>query len=196
VTLEVPQWVRLACQRWGRQKRRIWSGRGEWYVDRLGRKTCHVDGYAESFLARVQDEKVGAGSSSEVHQHWVEVYFGDALEVQRNLAGMPEECFAALHLAFVFDPEFALTARRKAELLELPLRTYAEAVIRGEMWVWARLEAKTPCVPDFALPHVLEPQEKAGLPICHKAHTLPRNSARVAELSLAALRRPTLARRR
>jgi hypothetical protein len=189
MTLEVPQWVRLACQRWGRQKRRIWSGRGEWYVDRLGRKTCHVDGYAESFLSRVQDEKVGAGSSSEVRQHWVEVYFGDALEVQRNLCGMPETPLSVLHLRYVFDPEFGLTAKQKSRLIGVSLSSYLNAQAVGEAWIWARLEPV-----DRLQPQLIDAAKetlRSGL----KKPTL-RQPAPLAALSLQFLQRPTLARRR
>ena len=53
---ETPQWVRIACQRWGRQKRRLWAG-GDWYRDHRGIQRRHVDGYANSFLGRLLEER-------------------------------------------------------------------------------------------------------------------------------------------
>ena len=183
--LEVPQWVRLACQRWGRQKRRIWSGRGEWYTDSLGRKVRHVDGYAESFLARVQDEKVGAGSTIEMmRQSWCEVYWGDGLEVQRNVLGIPEIPFRALHLRYVWDPEFGVQAREKAAILRLTLNAYLLAITAAEERLWRRLDPQ-------GAPPVNQPEAKVLKSVESAAKTPPHKS-NLAELSLAALRRPVL----
>lgn len=99
----------------------------------------HVDGYADSFMGRLMEDKMGAGQGKR-SQHWPEVMFGDALEVQRSLPGMPELPSDALHMHFVFDPEFGLTASKKAALIGLKERAYWEALGRAEFWIFARLE--------------------------------------------------------
>lgn len=136
---DVPDWVRLACGRWGRQKRRIWTG-SEWYVNPLGGKQQHVDGYADSFMGRIKDERVAAGSNGAYSQRWDEVFWGDGLDVQRAVAGMPEGPNDALHVKYVWDPEFNLSPRRKAEILGMKERAYWEAVGRAEFWIFARLD--------------------------------------------------------
>ena len=136
---ETPQWVRIACQRWGRQKRRLWAG-GDWYRDHRGIQRRHVDGYANSFLGRLLEEREGA-SQGILTQHWEEVLWGDGLDVQRALHGVPLLYFDVMHLHYVFDPEFGLTAARKSELLGLASRrTYWSALDRGEFWVFSQLE--------------------------------------------------------
>lgn len=180
MTLEVPTWVRLACQRWGRQKRRIWSGTGEWYVDRLGKKTRHVDGYAQSFLGRIQDEKVAAGSSMEVRQFFAEVYWGDGLEIQRNIGGMAELPLLSLHMRWVWDPEFGVQTRHKAAFLGVTLNRYWLAVADAENHLWRRLEPPTAQVIEILTPPT-------------KNHTVARATSRVS-LSLNVLNRPTLSR--
>lgn len=142
---EVPEWVRIACRHWGSQKRRVWYG-GEWFTNRLGTRSHHVDGYAESFLGRLRDERVAAGQPGKRYQHFPEVLWGDGLEVQRVLIGMSERAFQALHLHYVWDPELGFSAREKAALLHMTVRVYWEAVGLGEFWIFARLapEASEP----------------------------------------------------
>jgi hypothetical protein len=127
----------LACARWGRQKRRIWVG-GDWYVDGEGLRRHHADGYAQSFLGRLLEERDGTGQGAR-NQHWPEVLWGDALEVQIALTGMPVICYDVLHLHFVFDPEFGLTAARKAELAQISRRSYWDVLQLAELRVWGRL---------------------------------------------------------
>src|SRR5437868_4912748 len=141
---ETPSWVKIACGRWGAQKRRIWSG-GDWHIDRTGSKQRHVDGYAQSLLGRLVDERYGAGHRALMNaQVWTEVFSGDALSVQRTLPGMPEEAFITIHLRYVFDPDLGLTADQKAALIGLSVRGYWLALSRAEMWIWARLEGAPP----------------------------------------------------
>lgn len=190
---EVPQWVRLACVKWGRVKCRIWRGEGDWYVtveDGQVRKQRHVDGYAQSFLGRLLDERY-AGRDPNVRQHWPEVYWGEALDVQRGILGMAEGAFRALHLRYVFDPDFGLSARDKARLLRLSIAEYWRNVDRGETWIWAKLDENT-CINGLRPPQVPEPTKKPLLPFRQHKPTLRANSARLAELSLGALQRPIL----
>lgn len=135
---EIPDYVRLACRRWGRQKRRIWRGE-EWYINSEGKRVHHIDGYASSLLGRIREEREGAGQSI-ISQKWDEVYWGDGLDVRRCLPGMPERPLAVLHLQYVWDPEFAITASRKAALLEMSLANYWSWLKNAEFWVFARLD--------------------------------------------------------
>jgi hypothetical protein len=139
VKSDVPDWVRSANHRWGRQKRRIWSGM-DWYLNPKGARQQHIDGYAESFLGRILEEKVSAGEAGPSRQKWAEVFWGDALDVARVIPGLPEMPYAVLHLHYVFDPEFGLTVNRKARLLNIDRTTYGEHLARAEFWIWAKLE--------------------------------------------------------
>lgn len=137
---DVPDWVRLACNRWGRQKRRMWQGK-ESYINSEKQQRTHVDGYAESFMGRIKDERVAAGQTSGVRQHWDEVYWGEGLEVQRAIVGMPATPYDVLHLKYVWDPDFGLSWAARARVLELKERAFWEALGRAEFWVFARLES-------------------------------------------------------
>jgi hypothetical protein len=147
VKSDVPDWVRTANQRWGRQKRRIWAGM-DWYLNPQGQRQQHVDGYAESFLGRILEEKVSAGQAGPARQKWAEVYWGEGLDVARVIPGLPEMPYAVLHLHYVFDPDFGLTVSRKARLLSIDRTTYGEHLARAEFWIWGRLE---PTVQDTQL---------------------------------------------
>jgi hypothetical protein len=183
---DIPDWVRLACNRWGRQKRRVWSGR-DWHGN--------VDGYAQSLLGRIRDEREGAGQGAR-KQHWPEVYWGDALEVQRVLFGMPEQQFCALHFQHVWDPEWGITAERKARYLSIGRTEYVSLIGRAETWVHARLEVKTE-VADAQLVEQVNKivREALNSPASQatKAHTRESCRSRTQpELDLAALNRHKL----
>lgn len=109
----------------------------------------HVDGYAESLLGRIRAEQILFRKSKRVphetrarvlRQQMDDVYFGDGLEVQLALIGMPESAFSVLHLHYVWDGQFNLNASAKAALIDMKARAYWEALGRAEYWVWARLE--------------------------------------------------------
>jgi len=191
---EVPGWVRLACDRWGRQKRRIWAG-GDWYIDGEGLRRHHADGYAQSFLGRLLAERDGAGQGAR-SQHWPEVLWGDALDVQRNILGMPITCFEVLHLKYVFDPEWGLTVANKAALISLKVWSYWDSVGRAEWWLYARLQRG----PEYDLGVSVS----TGKSVTHGSDTgneLRRSpkerkrsghSSNLPKLTLEALERPTL----
>lgn len=130
MTDEIPQWVRLACKRWGAQKRRIWLGR-----DYHG----NIDGYAQSLLGRIRDEREGASQGVQ-SQKWPEVYRGDGLEVQRAIYGMPELGFEVLHFQYVWDPRWEITASQKAKILGIGRTEYFKRKDKAEVWVHARLD--------------------------------------------------------
>ncbi len=144
-------------------------------------------------------------------QQWSEVLWGDALDVQRNLPGMPLTCFDVLHLRYVFDPDFGLTANVKASLIDLPTRLYWAALERGELWLWSRLDRgaaeetggvkpplKVPSVEDLTLDVTHTHTASAGkvtakgLIFSPTESTKPAHPDNVPELSLRALRRPKL----
>lgn len=147
---DVEPWVRNYCRHWGSQKRRIWRG-ADWHekiwmtVEGIdGRRFWHIDGYAESFMGKLQDEKMGATQGRRRYQHWPEVMWGEGLEVQRALTGMPLTPFDCLHLHYVFDPEWGLTGRKKSALLNLAESAYWKALDRAEFWIMARLISPNP----------------------------------------------------
>lgn len=127
---DIPDWVRGDCRLWGRQKRRVWCGH-DWHGN--------VDGYAQSLLGRIRDEREGAGQGTPA-QRWPEVFWGAGLDVQRCLIGMPERQYHVLHFQYVWDPDWGITAERKASFLGMKRTEYFEIVDRSETWVHARLD--------------------------------------------------------
>lgn len=136
---DIPDWVRSDCRLWGRQKRRIWEGM-DWHGN--------VDGYAQSLLGRIREERDGA-SQCMPSQRWPEVYWGAGLDVQRAMLGIPERPHAALTLHYVWNPEWGMTASQKARLIEISVRSYWDEVKRGEFWVFARLSSAHTEVREF-----------------------------------------------
>jgi hypothetical protein len=129
---DVPDWVRKSNSLWGRQKRRIWTG-ADWHGN--------VDGYAQSLLGRIRDEREGAGQGQH-SQKWPEVFWGDGLDVQRSLLGLPEMPYSVLHLHYVWDPEWNITVGRKARCIGIDRETYYDHLDRAEFWIWSRLEVR------------------------------------------------------
>jgi hypothetical protein len=199
---KAPAWVRQACSAWGRQKRRIWTGK-DWYIDADGRRRYDVDGYAQSMLGRIREEQILAKQKGtvpretitrEVHQRWDEIFFGDGLAVQQTLPGLPGRPNCVLHLHYVFDPEFGLTMSRKARLLDSDLTTYKEDLKCAEFWVWSRLESGRSTAAQLVErvnEIVKESLKSASEPAIHSQNA--RRSLRAApEINLAALNRPKL----
>jgi hypothetical protein len=182
---DVPDWVRLACNRWGRQKRRIWTGK-DWHGN--------VDGYAQSLLGRIRDERDGCGQGAR-SQHWPEVFWADGLDVQRTLMGQPERQYAVLHFQHVWDPEWGITAAKKASYLDLKRTEYFELVEKAEVWVHARLEGMTESSDSQLVERVSEIVRKAlhsGSDKATKAHHGESVLSDTSDLNLVALKRPKL----
>lgn len=131
---DIPQWVRDACRTWGAQKRRIWSGT-DWHGN--------IDGYAQSLLGRIREEREGAGQGTP-SQSWPEVFTGTGLDVHRALVGMGERRYAALHLQYVWDPEWKVRSHRKAEYMGISRSEYFELAEKAETWVEAKLDRTCP----------------------------------------------------
>lgn len=200
---EIPQWVIDACARWGRAKRRIWRG-ADWHMrvhierdangksEKVLTRHWHVDGYADSFMGRLMEDKMGAGQGKR-SQHWPEVMYGDALEVQRAMPGMPELPSDALHMHFVFDPEWGLTARRKAALIGLKERAYWEALGRAEFWIYARLDPARTQTSETVIEIPQERLQNNSKSATKRAHEITSSEV---SLNLSALNRPTIFVRR
>jgi hypothetical protein len=206
VSIQAEPWVRDYCRCWGRQKRRIWRG-ADWHIklhvakDANGKtvldatKHWHIDGYAESFMGHLMEDKMGATQGKRGYQHWPEVMWGHGLEVQRAIVGMPEAATDVLHLHYVFDPEWGLRAERKAALIGMKERAYWDALGRAEYWVFGRLLAG-----NSAQGQVQENLEKKPQPplqkvsISAKSRGTPIGLAKVSAppLDLAALNRSTI----
>lgn len=176
---DIPDWVRVACGRWGRQKRRIWTGK-DWHGN--------PDGYAQSLLGRIRDEREGAAQGIAV-QRWPEVFWGDGLDVQRALTGLGERRHAALHFQYVWDPSFNVTIRQKCAYLEVKRTEYFALIERAEIWVHARLDR-----PDS---QVVEQVQKIVQRALHNTSISATNSQTKRagpQINLAALHRPILKR--
>jgi len=153
---DIPRWVVSALALWGRQKRRAWIG-ADWHGN--------VDGYANSLLGRIREEQIqtkgksrlmpGEAVARPVHQRWLEVFWGDGLEVQRGIAGMREVPYCILHLHYVFLPEWQLTVTQKAEYIGITKADYWRELENGENWTHAKLDSTTPCLPNEKRLHLV-----------------------------------------
>ena len=132
MSTDIPDWVRSDCRLWGRQKRRIWEGK-DWHGN--------IDGYAQSLLGRIREEREGA-SQCTPSQRWPEVFWGAGLDVQRALLGMSEQQHAVLHFQYVWNPEWGVTADQKAGYLHVSRAQYSIYLGRAETWINARLDPK------------------------------------------------------
>lgn len=177
---DIPEWVRIACQRWGRQKRRIWTG-ADWHGN--------PDGYAQSLLGRIRDEREGTGQGIAV-QRWPEVYHGEALEVQRALMGLGERRHAALHFQYVWDPTFGVTVKQKCDYLEVKRTEYFALLERAETWIHARLEPR----PDSQLVEQVGEIVRKALQNASGSATNSQTKRAGPQINLAALNRPILKR--
>lgn len=179
---EVPHWLRLACRRWGSQKRRVILG----HVARPGYIT-HVDGYpAQSVLARIRDERDGAGQGAVATQRWLEVYTGDGLDVQRAIQGMPEHPLLVFNIQYVPDPEWEIRVSERARSCEVSRPSYFQLLALAEVWVLSRLD------PSISLD--AQPAESAASLFTDRriSATSPPQVKHDAEVSLTALQRPML----
>lgn len=129
---DIPDWVRSDCRLWGRQKRRVWEGK-DWHGN--------IDGYANSLLGRIREERDGASQGLPV-QKWPEVYWGAGLDVQRTLPGMSEHQHAVLHFQYVWNPEWGVTVDQKSGFLGVSRAQYSIYLGRAETWIQARLEPR------------------------------------------------------
>jgi len=135
---EIPTWVIGGLRLWGRQKRRIWIG-ADWHGN--------VDGYAQSLLGRIRDEREGAGESGARSQHWPEVFWGAGLDIQRGIVGMRETPFNVLHLHYVWPSEWQLTVDQKSQSLGLKKAEYWRELENAENWTHAKLDSASNCQP-------------------------------------------------
>jgi hypothetical protein len=184
---DVPDWVRSDCRLWGRQKRRIWEG-CDWHGN--------VDGYAQSLLGRIREERDGAGQGTP-SQKWPEVFWGAGLDVQRCLLGMPERQYAVLHFQYVWNPDWGVTAARKAEYIGLKRTEYFELVDRCETWIHARLDLRTSSDSQLVerVREIVAEALHLGCAHDKKAQIGEVSPATRRELNLAALNRKTLSAR-
>lgn len=143
---DIPQWVISGVGLWGRQKRRVWIGT-DWHGN--------VDGYSQSLLGRIRDEREGAGEQGARAQSWPEVFWGVGLDVQRALAGMREIPFRVLHLHYVWPPEWNIGIERKAALTGIKKPDYWRELENAETWVHAKLDSASYYRPKENLLHVV-----------------------------------------
>lgn len=135
---DIPQWIVAAVGLWGRQKRRIWIG-ADWHGN--------VDGYSQSLLGRIRDEREGAGEQGARSQHWEEVFWGAGFDVQQAMIGMREVPYQVLHLHYVWPPEWQIGIERKASMAGIGKPEYWRELENAETWVHARLDSTSDCKP-------------------------------------------------
>ena len=164
---DIPSWVIGALGLWGRQKRRVWIGT-DWHGN--------VDGYSQSLLGRIRDEREGAGEQGVRSQHWPEVFWGMGIDVQRGIVGMREIPFCVLHLHYVWPPEWEIHIDTKAKMLGISKPEYWRELENGENWTHAKLDSTSDCVP----------REKI-LRVVVQSDTTSAQSANVAKVSARSL---------
>lgn len=135
---DIPSWVTGGLRLWGRQKRRIWVG-ADWHGN--------VDGYSQSLLGRIRDEREGAGEQGARAQRWPEVFWGMGLDIQRAITGMREIPYCVLHLYYVWPPEWELTIDQKARAIGVKKADYWRELENGETWAHAKLDSASPGQP-------------------------------------------------
>jgi hypothetical protein len=133
---EIPSWVIDGLRLWGRQKRRAWLG-ADWHGN--------IDGYAQSLLGRIRDEREGAGEQGARSQYWPEVFWGVGLDVQRGIVGMRETPLHVIHLHYVWPAEWELTVDQKARSIGLKKADYWRELENGENWTHAKLDSVSDC---------------------------------------------------
>jgi hypothetical protein len=171
---EIPVFIIGALRMWGRQKRRIWIG-SDWHGN--------IDGYAQSLLGRIRDEREGAGEQGARNQFWPEVFWGAGLDVQRGIIGMRETPLCVLHLHYVWLPEWELTVDQKARSVGIKKADYWRELENAENWAHAKLDSPSDCQ-----------QRERPLHVVAKTATTHAQSVRfkqvsVPELNLTALNR-------
>lgn len=143
---DIPSWVIGGLGLWGRQKRRIWIGT-DWHGN--------VDGYSQSLLGRIRDEREGAGEQGAQSQHWPEVFWGIGLDVQRGIVGMREIPFSVLHLHYVWPSEWQLGIEKKAQMIGISKADYWRELENAETWAHAKLDSTSDQKPRENLLRVL-----------------------------------------
>ena len=126
--------IEHALKVWAAQKRRIWLGRS------AGQE---VDGWSlQSVLARIKDEREGAGHSRP-GQKFAEVFTGDGLLVQRLQADLSEEPRAVLNVHYIFVGDQNISLRERVEALGISRALYwnrlasaREAISLGLRVLW------------------------------------------------------------
>jgi hypothetical protein len=178
---DTPLWVRDACRAWGAQKRRIWSGR-DWHGN--------IDGYAQSLLGRIREEREGAGQGTP-SQRWPEVFTGSGLEVQRSLVGMGEQRYAVIHLQYVWDPQWKVRSNRKADYVGVSRSEYFELAEKAETWIEAKLDRSCP---DSQVIEIVTGIVRKALKTPDLSAINAQTRRNVPSLNLASLHRPILKR--
>lgn len=173
---EIPVWVVNWSHIWGNQKRRVWIGK-DWFGN--------IDGYAQSLLGRIREERDGTGQG-ERKQHWPEVYWGRGLDVQRAIPGMRETPYMVGHLHYVWLPEWCWTIPQKAQAIGINKAEYWRELENFETWIHAKLDSVSPCE-----------SSKRPLQVVGELPTVRRISAMMAktaspDINMAALKREKL----
>jgi len=185
---DIPDWVRSDCRLWGRQKRRVWEGR-DWHGN--------IDGYAQSLLGRIREERDGASQCTPA-QRWPEVFWGAGLDVQRALLGMSEQQHAALHFQYVWNPEWGVTVDRKARYMGISRAQYTIEIGKAETWIHARLDPRPALASQLVekvneiVAGVLQKAKRQAT----KAHSGEISLAKHPDLNFSALNRPKISLRR
>ncbi|MGH8219959.1 MAG: hypothetical protein ACREUT_15560 [Steroidobacteraceae bacterium] len=104
------QATQRALRTWGAQKLLMFTGSG---------------GYApRSIIAKIREEREGAGEGRRVAQRWEEVYTGDGAVVHRIELSMPELPRITMTAYYVLQGPFFSPASEQAEHLGIAVRSY------------------------------------------------------------------------
>ena len=128
--------INTMCRIWGIQKRRIITGRSG-----LG----HQDGWPQAtILAKIKEMQENAGATDDHRrQHFAETYTDeDALRIHRASVGLPEALGSVLMVHYVVPHSFAMTVRRKSQMINQSTREYWTNLDRAHHWIAARLAAE------------------------------------------------------
>lgn len=131
-------WIVPMLEEWGRQRLRIMTGK---LVRQDG--SVHEDGWSATSVTDAAREGMITGGSGMTHQHFAEVYKGNALIIWRHYSASPIEYREILHLHFVvrFDLDGTrMTAGRKARILGISREQYYDDLEAAESYLAGRVD--------------------------------------------------------
>lgn len=115
-------WIDENGKTWGVTKRRVLLG-GHWYEE----KGFHQDGFsARSVVAKLWEEREGAGHQGVANQRTVEVFLGDALAFEIGMQEAQEHWYFLAHYRYVVPNRWMPAKSKQAELRELFPRKFKD----------------------------------------------------------------------
>jgi len=132
--MNVRDWLPPMIRTWAREKQRIATGcRVVPPSSADENEGKHFDGWPSTSICASMFE---GGRGGPVHQHFPEVFEGEALVIWRALVGAPIEVFEVIHVHYLTPPP----THRRAAQLGLSERAYYNQLERAYFYLAGRIE--------------------------------------------------------